>query len=294
MAESLLDPTFLAQLEYLYVVTRELFVGHTAADRMSRKFGVGMQFADYRAYTAGDDYRYIDWAAYARRDDLLIKLFTEEQSNHLYFAIDASRSMATGSPQKLFYAKKIAAALAYIGLANLDPVTVVSFDDQLRDESRIFQGRGKVSQMVSHLDGIQPAGKGTGLARAMQEFFRRRPARGVLVLLSDFFDREGYEETIRLVHYERFDVIAVQVNERSELEPSLDGDVELVDSETGAQTTVRPTPELIEEYKRRITEHYGELAHLCKRLRRRHLPVLTDVPFESVIFDVFRRGGLVK
>src|SRR4051794_7494456 len=115
MAESLLDPTFLAQLEYLYVVTRELFVGHTAADRMSRKFGVGMQFADYRADTAGDDYRYIDWAAYASRDDLLIKLFTEEQSNHLYFAIDASRSMATGSPQKLFYAKKIAAALAYIG-----------------------------------------------------------------------------------------------------------------------------------------------------------------------------------
>src|SRR5262245_35518856 len=118
--ESLLDQTFLARLEYLYIVTRELFVGHVSAERMSRKFGVGIEFADYRPYVSGDDFRYIDWAAYARRDDLLIKLFTEEQGASLYFLIDASQSMSVGTPQKLHYAKKIAAALGYIGLANLD------------------------------------------------------------------------------------------------------------------------------------------------------------------------------
>src|SRR5438876_948379 len=119
MAESLLDKDFLSRLEYLYVVTRELFVGHASAERVSRKFGVGLEFADHRAYSAGDDFRYIDWAAYARRDDLLIKLFAEEQALQLFFIIDASRSMSTGEPEKLLYAKKIAAALGYIGLANL-------------------------------------------------------------------------------------------------------------------------------------------------------------------------------
>src|SRR5437773_5699179 len=121
MAESLLDKGFLARLEYLYIVTRELFFGHASAERLSRRFGVGLEFADFRSYTPGDDFRHIDWATYARRDDLLIKLFAEEQSTHLYFIIDASRSMSLGQPQKLLFAKKIAAALGYIGLVNLDP-----------------------------------------------------------------------------------------------------------------------------------------------------------------------------
>lgn len=294
MKESLLDPEFLARLEYLYVVTRELFVGHVSAERISRKFGVGLQFADYRAYTAGDDYRYIDWAAYARRDDLLMKLFIEEQASNLYFVIDASRSMATGQPEKLLFAKKIAAALGYIGLANLDPVTVVSFDERLGEMSRLFQGRGRVSQLVAHLDGIEPGGRATRLGLAMKEFVRRHPSRGVVVVLSDFLDRAEYEETIRLLHYHRFDLIAIQINDREELEPTLAGDLELVDAESGASATVRITAELVDAYKRRVTAHYAALAQLCKAFRRGHLTVTTDQPFETVIFDVFRRGGFLK
>jgi hypothetical protein len=143
MAESLLDNAFLARLEYLYVVTRELFFGHVSAERQSRKFGVGLEFADYRAYTPGDDFRYIDWLAYARRDDLLIKLFTEEQAARIYCVIDASKSMTVGTPEKLLYAKKIAAALGYIGLANLDAVTIAVFDEQLREGVRALEGRGQ-------------------------------------------------------------------------------------------------------------------------------------------------------
>src|SRR5262249_3147368 len=146
MAESLLEQEFLARLEYLYVMTRELFVGHVSAERLSRKYGVGLEFADYRAYAAGDDFRYIDWSTYARRDDLLIKLFSEEQSVQLYFVLDTSKSMALGNPQKLFFAKKIAAALGYVGLANLDPITMLCFDTTLREVSRTFQGRGQLQQ----------------------------------------------------------------------------------------------------------------------------------------------------
>src|SRR5579859_3673523 len=99
MASSLLDREFLQRLEYLYIVTRELFVGHISAERLSRKFGVGSEFADYRHYVAGDDFRYIDWAAYARRDEPLIKLFTEQQAAQIYLVLDVSRSMAVGTPE---------------------------------------------------------------------------------------------------------------------------------------------------------------------------------------------------
>jgi uncharacterized protein (DUF58 family) len=292
MAESLLDKEFLARLEYLYVVARELFLGHVANDRLSRRFGVGSEFADYRPYTLGDDYRYIDWAAFARREDLLIKLFTEERANHIYLLLDASRSMATGKPDKLHFGKKIAAALGYIGLCNLDPVTVLSFDERLRDDGRHFQGRGRVQQLVALLEGVAPAGASTGLGPAVRELVRRYPSHGLVVVISDFLDREGYEETVRLLHYHRYELVAVQVNDREELTPSAVGDLELIDPETGEHTVVRMTPETIAGYQERLAAHYAELARLCKLLRRWHLPVVTDMPFESVIFDLFRRGVL--
>jgi uncharacterized protein (DUF58 family) len=295
MAESLLDNAFLARLEYLYVVTRELFFGHVSAERQSRKFGVGLEFADYRAYTPGDDFRYIDWLAYARRDDLLIKLFTEEQAARIYCVIDASASMAVGEPEKLLYAKKIAAALGYIGLSNLDAVTIVVFDEQLREGSRALQGRGQLAHMMSYLEGIEPRGRGTAMGTALQQFVRRyKGGAGIVVLLSDFLDRQGYEEALRLLHYHHFDVIAVQVNERNEVDPGYSGDLELIDSENGERKVVQMTPQLLDAYRGAFQEHYAELARLCKALRRGYVPVVSDVPFENVIFDVFRRGGFLR
>jgi uncharacterized protein (DUF58 family) len=292
--ESLLDKDFFARLEYLYIVTRELFVGHVSAERMSRKFGVGMEFADYRPYVAGDDFRYIDWSTYARRDDVLIKLFTEEQGAQLYFVIDASRSMSTGMPQKLFYAKKIAAALGYIGLANLDPVMMFSFDAELRGISRSFQGRGQLAQMIQFLEAIEPRGR-TGLGLAARQFIQRfGTRRGMVILLSDFLDREGYEETIRLLYYHRFDLLAIRINDRDEIDPPFTGDLELVDSETGERTTIQMTPELLQTYRTRLEEHYRPLHALCTVLRRGHLTAITDTPFEELIFDVFRRGGFLR
>jgi uncharacterized protein (DUF58 family) len=269
-----------------------MFSTGVSADRLSRKFGIGMEFADYRAYTPGDDFRYIDWSAYARRDELLIKLFTEDLSTPLYFVIDASRSMSLGTPEKLFYSKKIAAALGYIGLSNLDPVTMITFDDKLRLSSRVFQGKGQLRAMLAFLEQITPGG-GTALGTTFRQFVNAF-SRGMVILLSDFLDRDGYEATLRLIHYHHFDLIAVQVNDRDEIDPSFTGDLELIDSETGQRTTVQVTPNVIARYKERRQAHYVGLAGLCKALQRGYMPVVTDTPFEDVIFDVFRRSGFLR
>lgn len=295
MAESLLDKEFLSRLEYLYVVTQELYVGHVAADRLSKKFGVGLEFADYRPYNPGDDLRYIDWFAYARRGDLLIKLFAEEQAAQIYFVVDGSRSMSVGQPQKLFYAKKIAAALGYIALANLDPVTIVSFDVAMREGARMFEGRGQLQPMLRTLDAITADGHATDLGNTMRQFVQRYVGRrGLVVMISDFLDQAGYEETIRLLHYHRFDLLAIHVADRDEVEPGFSGDVELIDSESGHRTLVQMTPGLIATYKERRAAHYANLAHLCRALRRSYLEVVTDTPFETLIFEIFRRREFIK
>jgi uncharacterized protein (DUF58 family) len=290
---SLLDPEFLVRLEYLYVMTRDLFVGHIAADRVSKRFGVGTEFADFRPYVPGDDFRHIDWAVCARRETLAVKLFSQENELPIYLAIDASLSMLTGDPEKLYFSKQIAAALGYIGLSNGDPVTVVPFDEGLRPGSRQFHGRGQLSALLAFLDQIEGMRR-TNLTRAFSEFVHQDTRRGLVILLSDCFDPEGYGEAIRLLHYHRFDLLVLQINARDEVEPSIGGDVELIDSETNETLTVKLTPALLAEYQQRFSNHYAELKALCRMLRRGYLQVVTDAPFDQLIFDVFRRGGFLR
>ena len=110
--QSAFDSEFLKKLEYLYIVSKKIFAGRIKAERRSTQRGVSVEFADYRNYTAGDDFRYIDWNAFARLDELLLKLYEEREDLHIYFLVDASQSMTYGEPQKLLYAKRVAAALA--------------------------------------------------------------------------------------------------------------------------------------------------------------------------------------
>src|SRR5271156_500930 len=118
----LFDDEFQRKLEYLALVSRRMFAGRLRAERRTKKSGSGVEFADHREYQPGDDFRYLDWNIYQRFDRLLVRLYEEEEDLAIYFIIDASASMAFGDGKKLRYAKRVAAALASVGLANLDRV----------------------------------------------------------------------------------------------------------------------------------------------------------------------------
>src|SRR5262245_12652002 len=140
-ADDLFDDEFQRKLDYLALVSRRVFAGRMRAERRTKKSGSGVEFADHREYQPGDDFRYLDWNIYQRFDRLLLRLFEEEEDLAIYFIVDASASMVFGDATKLRYAKRIAAALAYVGLANLDRVSIVSTSDKVMD--RMPQTRGK-------------------------------------------------------------------------------------------------------------------------------------------------------
>ena len=110
--KTLLDPGLIRQLEQLELVVRRLFAGRMRGEKRSKRRGIGSEFADYRDYVQGDDLRHVDWNIFGRLDRLFLKLFHEEEDLHLAIWIDTSESMSHGRPEKLLYAKKIAAALA--------------------------------------------------------------------------------------------------------------------------------------------------------------------------------------
>ena len=134
-----------------------------------------------------DDFRYIDWNAFARFDELLLKLYEEREDLHIYFLVDASRSMTYGAPQKLLYAKRVAAALAYIGLSNLDRVSITAFTEADLNRLPTERGKGKIFTVLDFLDRIGGGGE-TNLQTAFSNFVHTAKRRGLVVLISDLFE----------------------------------------------------------------------------------------------------------
>ncbi|HWE29342.1 MAG TPA: DUF58 domain-containing protein, partial [Polyangia bacterium] len=161
------DESFLKKLEYLYVVAKKVFVGRIRAERRSRKTGSGVEFADHRNYAPGDDLRYLDWSVYGRLDKLLLRLFEEEEDLHIYILLDASASMRSNG--KLDYAERLCAALAYIGLAKLDRVSIVPFGGGPERQSTserlpAVRGKAQIFKIFQFLTALEPRGK-TELSR---------------------------------------------------------------------------------------------------------------------------------
>src|SRR5580698_4655420 len=226
----LLDPQFLARLEQLELVSRKIFSGVMKGERRSKRKGQSVEFADYKNYVIGDDLRHLDWNLYARLDKLFIRLFMEEEDLHFYVLIDNSLSMDFGTPTKLHYAKQVAAALGFIGLVNLDRVMIEAFNEKLTQSLPAVRGRRSLWRLLGFLDKIQPGGP-SDLKKALRSFSIKSSGKGIVVVLSDFMDKAGYEDALRYLVAKQMDVYAIQILSQEEIYPEVVGDLQLVDIE---------------------------------------------------------------
>jgi len=288
------DERFLRKLEYLAVVTKRAFVGQLRAERRSRRVGSGIEFADHRDYVAGDDLRTIDWNIYGRMQRLLCRLFEEDEDLSIDVLFDASASMGLGTPPKLDLAMQVGAALGYVGLANLDQVAMTPIADSLGDGLPPARGKAQILPMLRFLDGVQAGGR-TSLAGALRAFLarRRRQRRGLVILISDFYDPAGYREALDLLRYHRYEIVVIQISAADEARPSLRGDVTVRDVETGEERELTVSPAALEACARRHAALVRGLEAFCRERAIPCFPVISDVPFDSVVLRVFRAGGLL-
>jgi uncharacterized protein (DUF58 family) len=293
--EGRFDQRFLRKLEYLAVVTKRTFLGQIRAERRSRRVGAGIEFADHRDYAAGDDLRYLDWNLYGRMERLLVRLFEEDEDLSIYVLIDASASMGIGAPPKLDVAMQVGAALAYVGLANLDRVALFPLRDALDDGLPPARGKAHILPMLRFLDGVDAAGR-TSLAAAVGDFVRRHRGgrRGLVILLSDFYDEGGYRQALDLLRYNRFETVVIQLSAPEEAHPDLRGDLTVCDVETGEERELTISPAALEAYKRRHAALLRGLEGFCRERAIPCFPVVSDTPFDEIVLRVFRAGGLLR
>jgi uncharacterized protein (DUF58 family) len=289
----LLEPKFLHRLEQLELVSRKIFVGRMKGERLSKRKGQSVEFADYRNYVVGDDLRFLDWSLFARLDKLFIRLFLEEEDLHVYVLIDNSLSMDFGTPSKLRFAKQIAAALGFVGLVNNDRVIVEAFNDRLVQSSPPLRGRKSLWRLLEFLDQVEPAGP-SDLARSLKGFSLKASGRGIVVLLSDFMDKGGYEEALRYLIARQMDVYAIQVLSQEEIDPEVVGDLKLVDVEDDDVAEITVSRALINRYKKNLEAYKAGLYEFCTRRGVTCLFTSNQVPFETLVLTYLRQRGLVR
>ena len=289
----LLEPKFLHRLEQLELVSRKIFLGRLKGERRSKRKGQSVEFADYRNYVVGDDLRFLDWNLFGRLDRLFIRLFMEEEDLHVYILIDNSLSMGFGNPTKLHYARQVAAALAFIGLVNMDRVVIEVFNDRLVQSMPPARGRKSLWRVLDFLQKVEPAGP-SDLRKSLRDFSLRCTGKGIVLVLSDFFDKGGYEEALRYLVARQLDVYAVQILSQEEVEPELTGDLKLVDAEDDDIAEVTVSAPLLKRYKQNLAAFRQGLHEFCTRRGASYVFTTNQVPFERLVLSYLRKRGLVR
>jgi uncharacterized protein (DUF58 family) len=288
-----LDPTvfdevFLRQLERLLLLLKSPVRGGLKGGRRSVKRGQSVEFADYRDYALGDDLRQLDWNVYARLEKLFVKLFIEEEDVTITLLVDASASMATGRPEKLLFAKRAAAALGYIGLASEDRIAVSALGGRTSRRQTPLRGSGRVFRLLSNLSAIQAAPGPTDLVAAARHAAAQLHGRGVVVLMSDLLDPAA-DRVIRELASTRSELIVLHILSPEELDPQLEGDLRLVDAESGDGVDVTADLATIDAYRSRLAEWKQSFADLAARRRASYVDLTSDVPLNDLIFAELRR-----
>ena len=291
-ADVLFDEAFLRRLEQLELASRRLTAGRMKGERRSIRRGQSVEFADYRNYSHGDDLRQLDWNVYARLEKLFVKLFVEEEDVTVHVLVDASRSMDFGEPNKLAFARRAAGALAYLGLAHLDRVSVAFLGEGRAVTLRPLRGKARVFEVFRFL--AEPrAERLTGLAAAARDYAGRLRGRGPLILISDLMD-PGYSDALRDLAGTRCQLSVLHVLAPEELDPDVPPDARLVDNETGHGIEVTGDDDLVDRYRTRLTEWQDELATFCSRRGGAYVSVPSNLDLADLLFDVLRRRRVVE
>lgn len=283
---------FLTRLEYLSIISKRVFRGQLLAQKRTMQMGSGIEFSEHREYNSGDDLRYLDWNIYARHGDLLLKRFQEEQDLHVYLLLDCSRSMAFGDPPKFDLARQLVAALAYIALADLDRIAIIAYADGVFAEMPMTRGKARVLAIMKFLEELRVAHHDTNLEKAVQGLLHRGARTGMAVVVSDLFDKHGFQRGLDQLRYRRFDAQVIQLHDPKEADPAFLGDAELVDIESDSIRRVTVTERNLKMYKQLFTDHQMAVRDYCQTYNLGCTQSPSVVRFDDLIVRMMRESGV--
>jgi uncharacterized protein (DUF58 family) len=293
MSEILLADSTRAKLMPLKFNPRKIRIGGTKGERRSSRRGTSIEFADYRNYVAGDDLRKLDWNALARLDRPIVKLYEDEEDLTVYVLVDTSASMGnliedTPENDKLLFAKKVASALAFIALNSNDKLVLSTLN------SNPFRGRGRgqIVPMLQYLSELKAEGV-NNLNTDMKNFSLREKQSGMVFLITDLFNPEGYTEALNHLQGRGHEVVLIHTLAPQELNPTLVGDLRLIDVELGTAQELTIDVQLQAHYQQMLQAWLSEIRLTCQQRNIPYFMISTDTVPEQIVIQELRRRGVV-
>jgi len=289
---SLFDNSTLHRIERMRLNPLRRLTNRSRGEHLAGKGGSSTDFADYRDYATGDDMRYVDWNIFARLHRPYIKQFLHEEELHVVIMVDASTSMMF--EDKLTKAKQLAAAFGIMGLLSVERVSVYAIHQQEGQPWRLPPGTGrtKVPALLKFLENVEGGGN-VPVEKAIETMLRFHRGRGVAILLSDFLTFNDLGRSLNLLFSSGLEVWGMQILSESEQNPSLEGDLRFVDSETGETLDITNAGELLSLYHEHREWHAETLHQQCRSRNGRFVGITSATPIDTVLFDTLCRQGWV-
>ncbi|MCX6853731.1 MAG: DUF58 domain-containing protein [Verrucomicrobia bacterium] len=218
---SILEAEDITSLHNLQLFARTVVEGFTTGNHTSPHKGFSVEFRQHRPYVQGDDIRRLDWKIFGRADRFYIREFDEETNLRATIVLDASGSMGYRGQKgvlKFDYARKLAAAMAYLLMSQQDAVGLITFDSKIRE---FIPNRTRITHLHHVLETMikTEPGKDTALAPVLESLAQRLKRRGIVILISDFFDDPAaILKAIGVLRKKGHEIIAMQLWDRDELE----------------------------------------------------------------------------
>jgi uncharacterized protein (DUF58 family) len=288
----LIENALLEKLERLTIQWQKSLPGLVGGHNTSRFAGPGQEFLDHRNFHHGDDMRGVNWRVFLRLEKLFLKMFQLEPRIPVRLLIDCSKSMLTGGENKFDYARKLAAALCYVGLVRLDSICLQPFSDKLGDAFVASGGRHRFQPASNFLSALQAEGT-TNFMEVSRSFISRYPQRGLVIVISDFLDDQDCEKPLQFLSDFGHELILVQVWAPEDREPPWEGELELEDAETGMHVELAFDADARAMYTTAFDEYSQTLRTIALRNSGRYVGLPTDVPVDEAIFGSLMRSGAV-
>ena len=300
MPVPLIDRALLEKLERLTIHWQKSLPGLVGGHNTSRFAGPGQEFLDHRNFHHGDDVRAVNWRVFLRLEKLFLKMFQLEPRIPVRLLLDCSKSMLTGGtglddgkPTKFDYARKLAAALCYVGLVRLDSICLQPFSDKLGDAFVASGGRHRFQPAANFLAALR-AGGTTNFLEVSRSFISEYPQRGLAIVISDFLDDGDCERPLQYLSDFGHEMILVQVWAPEDREPPWEGELELEDAETGQSVELAFDSDARAMYTTAFDEYAQGLRSVALRNNGRYVGLPTNVPVDEAIFGALMRSGAVE
>lgn len=280
-----LNPQVLASLEGLDLQARLVVEGYVAGLHKSPYHGFSVEFAQHREYAQGDDIRHVDWKVWSKTDKYYLKQYEEETNLLSYVLLDTSESMAYGSEgnvTKLQYAQWIAASLAYLVLQQQDSIGLATFDEQVQ---RYLRPSGQPSHLkeVFHVMDTQPARRKSDLGGIFHDLAERFKRRGIVVVISDFFDEPSRMLSgLRHFRHRRHEVIVFHILDPAELDFPFRQTTLFQGLEAGGEVLTDPYA-LRQAYQDELNAYLDEFRKGCQMANIDYVPLRTDTDLDAAL-----------